>query len=147
MAQKKALSIRDVRRLNRGTVAILRRCRDLTVADFRAALADKLRPLYSNEADRAVQETAGTVMHYRGRPFPAYFHSTCGGRTTSAARVWGEVPLAPLGGVDTPDAQPEFDILRGRHVAEDRVVLEDKASVAFLRRQVGHVTAVDLDPA
>ena len=53
----------------------------------------------NHEADRAVEETAGVVMTYKGRLFPAYFHSTCGGATTSAAHVWAELPIEPLKGV------------------------------------------------
>ena len=53
----------------------------------------------THAADRAVRETAGIVMNYKGRLFPAYFHSTCGGMTTSAAHVWDEAPTAPLAGV------------------------------------------------
>ncbi|MDP6438457.1 MAG: SpoIID/LytB domain-containing protein, partial [Candidatus Brocadiia bacterium] len=48
--------------------------------------------------DRAVKQTEGRVMEYEGRLFAAYFSSTCGGATSSAAHVWGEGPLRPLDG-------------------------------------------------
>lgn len=48
----------------------------------------------------AVRQTRGQVLHYRGRLLTAYFHSTCGGRTSDPAVVWGggETPR-PLRGV------------------------------------------------
>jgi len=46
---------------------------------------------------RAVEETRGEVMGYRGRILPAYYHACCGGHTTDAASVWGaaEARLSP----------------------------------------------------
>jgi stage II sporulation protein D len=46
----------------------------------------------------AVAGTAGEVLTYRGGLFRAYFHSTCGGRTVDASRLFGEPVIAPLGG-------------------------------------------------
>jgi len=41
-------------------------------------------------ADRAVRETRGLVLQdERRRPFAAYFHADCGGRTEEAAKMWG----------------------------------------------------------
>lgn len=40
-------------------------------------------------ADRAVEETVGEVLTYRGKPFLPYYHSTCGGRTENVERVFG----------------------------------------------------------
>lgn len=48
----------------------------------------------------AVDQTRGTVLVYGWRMFPAYFHSTCGGRTTSAKQVFGEREIPPLAGCD-----------------------------------------------
>jgi len=56
----------------------------------------------SGETDairQAVQATAGWVLTYRGKVFPSYFHSTCGGNTTSAAWVFGDEEIPPLRGV------------------------------------------------
>lgn len=47
---------------------------------------------------RAVAATAGEVLVCRGCLVKAYFHSTCGGRTVSAAEVFGEEPTEPLSG-------------------------------------------------
>ena len=53
--------------------------------------------------DRAVSETRGLVLTYDGKPFRAYFCSTCGGHTEACGLVWGDYPtIAPLSGVDCP---------------------------------------------
>ena len=45
------------------------------------------------------------------------------------------------------DREPEGHVLRHGHVLEGRVVLEDEADVAALRRLLGRVLAGDVDPA
>lgn len=57
----------------------------------------------TTEADsvrRAVTETRGEVLGYKGKILDVYYHSCCGGHTADAGRVWGanEVP-PPLRGV------------------------------------------------
>ncbi len=47
----------------------------------------------------AVDATRGQVLTYRGMLFTGYFHSSCGGRTTSADAVWHAIPIVPLSGV------------------------------------------------
>jgi stage II sporulation protein D len=50
--------------------------------------------------EEATAATAGLILAVRGRPFTAYFHSTCGGHTESAERVFDtDRGLEPLGGV------------------------------------------------
>lgn len=39
---------------------------------------------------KAVEETKGEVILYSGEIAKTFFHSTCGGQTSSAAEVWGE---------------------------------------------------------
>ncbi|MBP7836067.1 MAG: SpoIID/LytB domain-containing protein [Candidatus Omnitrophica bacterium] len=48
--------------------------------------------------NRAVDETAGQVLFYKGKIIPAYFHATCGGHTEDASELW-KIDLAPLKGV------------------------------------------------
>lgn len=48
---------------------------------------------------RAVEETRGTVVRYAGELFPTYFHSTCGGWTTPATKVFAGPDIPPLQGV------------------------------------------------
>lgn len=50
-----------------------------------------------DDAHRAARDTAGLLLVHRRRPVRAYFHSTCGGHTESAAEGWG-TPLAYLPG-------------------------------------------------
>ena len=48
---------------------------------------------------RAVDLTAGQILVYQGKIFPAYFHSTCGGATTHAEYLWNVKPHPALQGV------------------------------------------------
>lgn len=54
----------------------------------------------SPETTRAVNETRGEVLITDGKIFPAYFHSTCGGKTTQAEYVWDVEPHPSLRGGD-----------------------------------------------
>jgi len=51
--------------------------------------------------NKAVEETDGKALFYKGKIIPAYFHATCGGHTEDAAILWG-MDLAPLKGVACP---------------------------------------------
>lgn len=51
--------------------------------------------------NKAVEETKGKVLVYRGKLLPAFFHATCGGRTEDASRLW-KVDLPPLKGIACP---------------------------------------------
>ncbi len=46
---------------------------------------------------RAVDQTAGKVLTYAGKVFPAYFHATCAGLTAAAKELW-KIDLPPLAG-------------------------------------------------
>jgi stage II sporulation protein D (peptidoglycan lytic transglycosylase) len=48
---------------------------------------------------RAVEDTKGFVIVYRGEIIPAFFHSSCGGQTENAAALWG-IDAPYLKGVD-----------------------------------------------
>ncbi len=50
-------------------------------------------------ANRILDETKGEILIYNGKIFPAYFHSTCGGATTSAEYLWEVEPHPVLKGV------------------------------------------------
>ncbi|MGB2961400.1 MAG: SpoIID/LytB domain-containing protein [Candidatus Omnitrophota bacterium] len=47
---------------------------------------------------RAVEATRGKILEYRGKAFPAYFHSCCGGHTENVSRLWDQ-KIKPLKGV------------------------------------------------
>lgn len=44
---------------------------------------------YREKIARAVQDTAGQVLFYDGKPVQALFHASSGGRTEDAQAVWG----------------------------------------------------------
>jgi stage II sporulation protein D len=47
--------------------------------------------------NRAVDQTSGEALFYKGAVMPAFFHATCGGRTEDASRLW-KVDMPPLKG-------------------------------------------------
>ena len=51
-------------------------------------------------ADRAVALTEGVVLNYNGAVFKAYFHSTCGGATSSPQTVFHDPAIPPLSGAE-----------------------------------------------
>lgn len=54
---------------------------------------------------RAVQETRGEVLGWKGELLKVYYHACCGGRTENMAEAWGGDPAAtpkPLRGVRDP---------------------------------------------
>ena len=54
----------------------------------------------SGNVIRAVNDTAGEIVCYRGNPFESYYHSNAGGHTEDIANVWGG--SVPLKGVPSP---------------------------------------------
>lgn len=46
---------------------------------------------------RAVNLTQGLILTYGGKIFPAYYHATCGGRTSDAGTIWN-IDIPPLRG-------------------------------------------------
>ena len=52
--------------------------------------------------DKAVTDTQGEVLTYRGTIFPGYFHANCGGHTTRPDTVWHVKPHPLLHGVSCP---------------------------------------------
>lgn len=74
---------------------------------------------------KAVESTRLQVLMYGGRPAEAVFHSTCGGRTESAANVWGnDIPY--LQAVECP-----YDS-HSPHYRTERII-----SVAELLKRAG----------
>lgn len=49
--------------------------------------------------NRIVEITRGQILLYKGKIFPAYFHSTCAGATTHAEYLWNVEPHPALEGV------------------------------------------------
>ncbi|MDO8661977.1 MAG: SpoIID/LytB domain-containing protein [Candidatus Omnitrophota bacterium] len=69
--------------------------------------SDIYSQVYGGEAserfrtNKAVDETQGKALFFKGKIIPAYFHATCGGHTEDAALLWN-IDLAPLKGVVCP---------------------------------------------
>jgi stage II sporulation protein D len=62
----------------------------------------------SESARAATRSTAGEVLVFDGAPILAAFHSSSGGKTASAAEVWGE-DITYLRSVSSPDdAAPDY---------------------------------------
>lgn len=51
-------------------------------------------------ADRAIEETSGLILRWRGSPASVYYHSDSGGMVTSTSNVWGG---------DTPYLKPKAE--------------------------------------
>lgn len=58
------------------------------------------KTIEKSATNRAVEKTRGQILTYRGKIFPAFFHSTCGGRTTRAEYQWRVEPHPSLQGVE-----------------------------------------------
>lgn len=77
--------------------------------DLTADIRSQMYKGVTTEADsirRAVAETRGEVLGYRGKILDVYYHSSCGGHTAHAGRAWG-------GG----DAPPPLHGVRDRYCA------------------------------
>lgn len=99
--------------------------------------------------NKAVEETAGEVITYKGRAIPAYFHATCAGRTEDASELWN-VNLAPLKGVacgfckDSPHFNWHYvaslDELRGKLSEAGRKAGAIKNIAVSARNNSGRIT-------
>jgi len=67
---------------------------------------------------RAVEETEGEILVYRGKPINALYTSTCGGKTEDAEKVFSGRPVPYLKGVEcATEKQPEWQIVANKPVA------------------------------
>lgn len=106
------------------------------------------RAVEREEVTRAVRDTEGEVLTYRGRPIRAYYHSTGGGRTARVTDVWN-LPDAPYL-QRTSDARPggeegDFCDVSPRYGWEERWSPEELriAVEEGLQDYFGTTTAVD----
>ena len=60
----------------------------------------KGKSLETEATNNAVDSTAGIIMVYNNKPILAYFHSTCGGKTTDDRFVWQGEDLPYLTSID-----------------------------------------------
>jgi len=69
---------------------------DLTSDVYSQAYGGRAAERY--RINKAVDETRGLALTYRGKIFPSFYHATCGGYTDDAALLWN-VDTPPLKGV------------------------------------------------
>jgi stage II sporulation protein D len=90
------------------TYAIAHRNRRAALGfDVFATVQDQVYGGSGSEHDvtsRAVRETQGEVLLYRGVPVETYYHSTCAGRTAAIEEVWNDQPRPYL--VSIVDVNP-----------------------------------------
>ena len=55
----------------------------------------------AHRANRAVDSTRGMVLTYRGKIFPAFYSTVCGGHTENSRQLWN-IEIEPLKGVKCP---------------------------------------------
>ncbi len=79
--------------------AIERKHQDFAVTTSVMSQVYKGRGIEKQSTDEAIQRTHGEVLTYKGKIFPAYFHSTCGGHTTQADHIWDVEQHPSLKGV------------------------------------------------
>ncbi len=60
-------------------------------------------PLNKTLVRRAVEETAGQVLTYKGHLGDVYYHSTCGGATNDCNGVWADTGIPYLKSIDDRD--------------------------------------------
>jgi stage II sporulation protein D len=70
---------------------------DLTDSTFSQVYKGKTAE--TSKARRLVRETGGVILIYNGKILPAFYHSTCGGRTVDVSLIWPEaMSVRPLAG-------------------------------------------------
>jgi len=71
---------------------------DLTDSTFSQVYKGKSAE--TTKARRLVRETGGVILIYNGKILPAFYHSTCGGRTADVSLIWpGAKSVRPLSGI------------------------------------------------
>ncbi len=74
------------------TFALYRMKENQALYDVRDDIGDQVYPGAVNEdrkAKKAVKTTRGLALYYDDELLPAFYHSSCGGRTADVADVWG----------------------------------------------------------
>lgn len=86
------------------TYALFHTARGRDLRDDQGSQVYRGTEMESADARQIVASTAGEVLTFGGVPFETYFHSTCGGTTSSARRVFGPATPPPLDGGVACDA-------------------------------------------
>lgn len=91
-------------------------------------------------ATKAVDDTRGMVVTYKGKPIPAYFHGSGGGFTENSENVWGGHYPALRGVVDFDQGSPHYRWEKQMTPKEVETALES----AGIR--IGSLQAIELSP-
>lgn len=86
-----------------------------------------------------VDSTRGVVLTYDWQIFPAYYHSTCGGRTEDAGQVFGDKSIPPLLGVECGYCRQSRFYAWKREVQKDDIQRRLHAA----RPEIGKVRSVE----
>jgi stage II sporulation protein D len=93
------------------TFALHRRAAGRSGFDLRAGVSDQVYGGVDGEtriAREATRDTRGEVLVYDGEPILAAYHSSSGGRTASAAEVWGKpLPYLESRAVEDEEDSPD----------------------------------------
>ncbi len=101
-----------------------------TLYDLKTDVSDQVYAGLRSEdprAGEAVRLTRGQVLTSNGSPIEAFYHASCGGRTSSALEVWGIVQPSLSGVVcgacdDAPHARWNLSLDRGRITEAIRIL-------------------------
>lgn len=89
---------------------------------------------------RAVDLTAGKILTFQGKVFPAYFHATCAGLTAAADELW-KISVKPLSG----NAKCDYCKISPHYRWQIRVPLaEIEEKMIKYGRPVGRVLSVEI---
>ncbi len=91
-------------------------------------------------ATKAVDDTRGLIVAYKGKPIPAYFHGSGGGYTENSENVWGGHHPALRGVVDYDEKSPHHKWEKQFTPKEIEAALESAGI------KIGVLQAIELSP-
>ncbi len=114
---------------------------DLTSDIYSQVYGGKFSERY--RTNKAVDDTAGEVLYYKGKIFPTYYHATCAGYTEDAGELWN-INLAPLKGVACGFCKdsPHY---RWHNVISTEEFLEKLQGAGYKIKNIKDVIPVDKD--
>jgi stage II sporulation protein D len=91
-------------------------------------------------ATKAVDDTRGLVVAYKGKPIPAYFHGSGGGYTENSENVWGGHHPALRAVIDYDEESPHYSW------EKQFTQKEIEAALASAGIKIGALQAIELSP-
>ncbi len=91
-------------------------------------------------ATKAVDDTRGLIVTYKGKPVPAYFHGSGGGFTENSENVWGGHHPALRGVADFDQSSPHYSWEKQMTQKEVEAALEGAGI------KIGSLQTIDLSP-